>query len=88
MTVSEITRHAFADRPLNTAPGEWAVRRILAGWTPRAVATAVGCSERTIYRWAAELLSVEDVTVGGFTAPFALRRTLPPVRLGPWRRVP
>ena len=64
----------------------WLARRILAGWTNAAIATAGSLSVRTVQRWRADLTGIEDVTVNGYVATFAHRRGKPPKRLTEWRR--
>jgi len=68
----------------------WLVRRIAAGWRPDAIVAACDgrISRRTAYRWAAEFVRLETVTVGGHSAEFVIRRTLPPARISPWRPAP
>lgn len=65
----------------------WLVRRLLAGWTPQAVATASAgrVSVRTVYRWRKSLMGVETVRVGRHLADFALRRRRTPIRISDWR---
>ena len=65
---------------------EWMSRRLFSGWTNQAVATACGVSVRTVQRWRASLVSLEDVVVDGYVATFALRRGRPPARVSAWRR--
>ena len=86
MTTSVLSTFSKGDRPANTGPDAWLARRILAGWSPQAVALAGGISVRTAYRWISELERIEEVELGGFVAAFGIRRTKPPVRLEPWRR--
>lgn len=67
----------------------WLAKRILAGWTPQAIAKAScgSVSTRTAYRWKAELVALEEVSVDGWTAWFARRRRQPPKRISAWTRV-
>lgn len=67
----------------------WLARRILAGWTPRAVAAASAgrMNVRTAYRWRAELVRLDTVIVAGYAATFAIRRTKPPLRISEWERL-
>jgi len=67
----------------------WMARRILAGWTPKAIVAAAGdsISLRTVYRWKRDLLALEEVTVDGWTATFVRRRYKPPCRVSAWKRV-
>lgn len=44
-------------------PDLWAMRRLQAGWRPRAIATACGVSLRTAQRWAAAARGGEVVEV-------------------------
>jgi hypothetical protein len=83
---SVITRYQAADRPGNTASDAWIVERIVAGWRPQAIAVAAGVSLRTAQRWRAEVIRVEELSVGGWVARFAVCRTRAPFRLEPWRR--
>lgn len=87
MTVSGATRYAMADRPGSATSDPWIVRRVLAGWSPTAIAVAAGVSKRTAYRWIREIEAVEEVRIGSFVASFAICRTRPPFRLEPWRRI-
>lgn len=81
-----IGRFYCADRPRNTGPTEWLARRILGGWRPKAIAVAGGISERTAYRWRADIVEIVELRLGEYVAPFAIRRTKPPIRLADWRR--
>lgn len=56
-------------------PDLWAIRRLQAGWRPRAVATACGVSLRTAQRWAAAARSGEFVEVT--TAGWIIKLWLP-----------
>lgn len=85
--ISGETRFALADHPNRTKADGWAARRLLAGWSPRAIAVGTGVSLRTAQRWRSEIVRVEDVEVGGYVASFAIRRTKPPLRLEPWRKL-
>lgn len=62
----------------------WIIRRVLAGWHPTAIQTAVGVSRRTAQRWRAESDRLEQVTVGGYVATFLVRKSKPPVRISAW----
>lgn len=64
----------------------WLLRRMLAGMSPKALAIAGEMSVRTAYRWRSEMVSVEEVTVGGYKATYVLRRTKPPIRVTSWSR--
>ena len=72
----------FGPRP-STA---FAVRRLLAGWTPQAVVVACGgeFSVRTAYRWRKAILSIETVRVGAYEADFVIRRKGTPIRVTAW----
>lgn len=65
----------------------WALRKLLAGWSPRAVVAAVDgrITVRTAYRWRAAVLSVETLRVGAWEADYAIRRNAPPARISAWR---
>lgn len=67
----------------------WLAERVLAGWKPAALVVASGgtFTMRTAYRWRAQLVRLEDIVIGDHVATFAIRRTQPPVRIEPWRRV-
>jgi hypothetical protein len=62
----------------------WAIRRMLAGWKPEAVATAAGVSVRTAKRWRAEITGLRELELEGFRATFAIRRGKPPLQLTVW----
>ena len=64
----------------------WLAKRVQAGWSVDAIVTASGgrVSRRTVYRWRAELVSVEPVRVGACVATFAIRRRGSPIRLTEW----
>lgn len=85
-------RFRLADWPKRTHPeiDAWICRRILAGIHPRAVVVALDgrITLRTAYRWKAALIGLEEVTIGGWRATFALRRGQGPTRITEWRRVP
>jgi hypothetical protein len=76
------------DRPGNAALDEWVARRVAAGWRPKAIVAACdgAISLRTAYRWCKAVIRVEDVRLGGFVAPYAIRRGQPPIRLAPWKK--
>ena len=80
-----------ADEPERTHPyfHEWLARRVLAGYSAKAIVAASGgaFSERTAYRWKRDLVRLETVCLGGFEATFAIRRSHPPTRLSSWRRL-
>ena len=80
--------HEAADSPAHTVVDVWAVRRMLHGMHPIAVAVAAGVSIRTAYRWRNDVVGLEEVTIGAHSATFVLRRDKPPMRLTPWRRKP
>jgi len=67
----------------------WLAHHVLLGWAPQAIAVAVypRISLRTAQRWCAEVVDLGVVEFGGYTATFAIRRTLPPMRLTPWEPV-
>ncbi len=78
----------FADSVTNRpAVDEWLLRRVAQGWTPEAIIAASGrsISRTTAYRWVREFVRTEEVTVGGFTATFVIRRNRPPARISQWR---
>lgn len=66
----------------------WLAQRLLAGWHPKAIVAASDnrINVRTAYRWARDLLRLEEVLVGGYVATFAIRRGSPPSRLTEWAR--
>lgn len=86
MSVSEETRFWSADRPATTEIDPFLARRILAGWSADAIATAGGVSRRTAYRWIAEVIDVVDLEIAGWRATYAIRRSKGPLRLTEWRR--
>lgn len=84
-------RFRNADNHVRSHPhlDEWICRRILAGMRPQALhaATDGRIAVRTFYRWRKDLLGLEIVTVGGYAATFALRRSGAPTRITPWEPV-
>jgi hypothetical protein len=87
--VTRATRIDRFDQPHHETPIDvWLLGRLLAGWTPRAVAVASAgrISLRTAYRWRKAIMSIETVRVGPYEAEFAVRRRRGPIRVSEWRR--
>jgi len=67
---------------------EWIIRRIVAGYHPKAIVAACdgAISERTAYRWRKLIRGLTVVEVDGYRATFVLRRGQPPSRISVWER--
>ena len=86
--MNTLALHEAAESPSRTPVDVWALRRMLHGMHPVAVASAAGVSLRTAYRWRNDVAGLEEVAIGTHSATFVIRHDKPPMRLTPWRRKP